>query len=147
MALFFLTLSILNFQFFTATARGTSPGAPFLYRGHLEMDGKPANGIYDLSFSLFDTAAGGAALAGPLTEAATAVHHGSFAVTLDFGVGPYTAKNYWLEIKARPVGGKTFVELSARAPLRPSPYAHGPQGVMHHEEPLPSKTDAEKQEK
>jgi hypothetical protein len=58
-------------------------------------------------------------------------------VTLDFGAGPYTAKNYWLEIKARPGGGKAFIAISPRAPLRPSPYAHGPQRVLYHEEPLP----------
>jgi hypothetical protein len=130
-------LSILSFQFFPVAAQGASPGAPFLYRGDLEIDGKAADGIYDLSFTLFDTAAGGSALGGPVTEAATAVHHGKFAVTLDFGAGPYTGKNYWLEIKARPSGGKTYVEPGPRAPLRPSPYAHGPQGFMHHEEPLP----------
>ncbi len=140
-----LALSILSLELPPAAAQvatpGASPtavsGAPFLYRGHLRPGGVPADGSYNLTFSLYDTGEAGAPIAGPITRSAVAVHHGEFAVTLDFGAGPFTAKHYWLEIKAAPGGGTTFVEAVPRAPLRPSPWAHGPQGVMHHEEPLP----------
>jgi len=133
-----LALSVLSFHLSPAraqgtaqgaaksTAQGTAQGAPFLYRGHLDLGGHPASGTYDLAFSLFDTAQGGAAAAGPVTQTAVKVSNGLYYANLDFGPGPFTSTNYWLDINVRPAGSNTFTGLSARQRLTPSPYAHGP---------------------
>jgi hypothetical protein len=117
-------------RYSTARAQVAAEGTPFLYRSHLFLDGRPANGLYDLSFSLCDTAQGNTAAAGPITNSAVKVRNGMFAVTLDFGPGPFTSSNYWLDVSVRTNGGGAFTELTPRRPLTPSPYDHGPQRLV-----------------
>lgn len=94
------------------------------------MGGSPSKGTYDLVFSLFETAQGGGAVAGPITNSATKLSNGLFAVTLDFGPGPFTSTNYWLNISVRTNAIGAFTELGPRRQLTPSPYAHGPQRLV-----------------
>jgi hypothetical protein len=87
----------------------------------------PANGLFDLRFGLFPTAADGAAVAAPLTNAAVAVSNGVFTTTLNFGMDAFSGEPRWLEIAVRPVGltgqvGSYFV-LAPRQPLHPVPYS------------------------
>src|ERR1035438_4699993 len=90
--------STLNLRPSTACAQGSA----FTYNGSLNANGSPANGTYDLAFSLFASASGGTATAGPITNSATAVSNGLFTVTLNFGAGVFTGQNYWLDISVRP---------------------------------------------
>ncbi len=94
----------------------------FTYQGRLNDRGNPANGTYDLSFSVFSQANGGNAATGPLTNSATTVSNGIFTVTLDFG-GIFTGTNYWLDISVRTNGNGTFFELDPRQQILPAPYA------------------------
>src|ERR1017187_1638834 len=111
-------LSTLSLQPATAHAQGTA----FTYQGRLNVSTNPANGSYDLRFTLFPVNSGGAPAAGPLTNSATGVSNGLFLVTLDFG-GVFTGTNYWLEIGVRTNGGGTFTNLRPRQKITPSPYA------------------------
>ena len=129
-ALALLMLSTFCFHLPVARAQGTAQGTPFLYRGHLDIGGSPANGTYDLAFSLFEAAQDGTATAGPVTNSLTKVSNGLFAVTLDFGPGPFTSTNYWLEINMRSNGIGAFTKQGSRRRLTPSPYAHGPQRLV-----------------
>jgi hypothetical protein len=127
----------------TAPAEDTRQGTPFLYRGRLDQGTSQGIGNYDLTFSLCDTSQGGTAIAGPVTISAAEVKNGAFAITLDFGPGPFTGTNYWLDISARPTGSNAFTKLTGRQPLRPSPYAHGPlrlatSKVLPHQAILPA---------
>jgi hypothetical protein len=110
-------LFIMLAVFSIAHAQGTA----FSYQGRLNDNGNPANGSYDLSFSLYNAVTNGAAF-GALTNTATGVTNGLFGVTLDFG-GVFNGSNYWLEIAARTNGGGAFTILSPRQPLMPTPYA------------------------
>jgi hypothetical protein len=123
-----LALLLVSTQISTVCAQGKAQGESFLYRGHLNMDGSLANGTYDLAFSLFETSQGGTGV-GPITNSLVNVRNGMFAVTLDFGPGPFTNTDYWLDINVRTNGGGAFTELSPRRQLTPSPFAHGPQGL------------------
>ncbi len=117
-ALAWLALSTLNLQLSTAHAQGTA----FTYQGQLSAGGNPANGSYDLLFTLYDASANGTAL-GSLTNAATAVSNGLFTATLDFG-SVFAGSNYWLEIAVRTNGiAAQFSTLSPRQPITPTPYA------------------------
>jgi len=60
-------LSTLNSQLSAA-----SLGTAFTYQGRLNDGGNPANGTYDLKFTLYDADGGGRAVAGPLTNSPTA---------------------------------------------------------------------------
>ncbi|MDW8311066.1 MAG: hypothetical protein RMK20_16965, partial [Verrucomicrobiales bacterium] len=118
-ALALALFSTLNPQLSTCQAQGTA----FTYQGRLDSGGLPANGSFDLRFSIFDAASGGVLVAGPLTNSATAVSNGLFTVALDFGAGPFSGAARWLEIAVRTNGGGAFTTLSPRQPILPAPYA------------------------
>ena len=99
-------------------------GAAFTYQGRLNDGGPPANGNYDLKFTLFDASAAGNPLGpGPLTNANLGVSNGLFTVTLDFGVGMFPGADRWLEIGVRTNGGTLFTMLAPRQKIAPTPYA------------------------
>ncbi len=74
----------------------------FTYQGRLNNNGSPANGSYDLTFTLFNANSNGVAVAQTVTNQATAVANGLFTAIIDFGGGVFTGSNYWLEIGAAP---------------------------------------------
>jgi len=114
-------LSNFNLQPSTVFAQGTA----FMYQGRLNDGGSPANGNYDLRFTVYDsTNIPGAVIAGPLTNSATAVSNGLFTVNLDFGSGVFTGPARWLDIGVRTNGSiNAFTILSPRQLLTPVPYA------------------------
>src|SRR5271169_3596647 len=73
-------------------------GTAFTYNGKLNDGGNPANGSYDLRFTLYNAVTSGSAGAA-LTNSATGITNGLFAATLDFG-GVFNGSNYWLEVAA-----------------------------------------------
>jgi hypothetical protein len=121
----FLPLTALLALANVAAAQGTG----FTYQGRLQNGGLPANGSYDLRFALHDAASGGAPVGGALTNAATAVSNGLFAVTLDFGAGVFNGNARWLEIGVRPNGATPFATLTPRQALTAAPYAVFAGGV------------------
>jgi len=115
-----LALSALNAPATTVFAQGSA----FSYQGRLNDHTNPANGIYDLRFTVYDSAnTPGNLIAGPMTVAATRVANGLFSATLDFGTGVFTGRGRWLEVAVRTNGGGVFTVLAPRQPLLPSPYA------------------------
>lgn len=101
----------------------TAQGTAFTYQGRVDSGGAPVNGFYDLQFAVYDSVGGGALVGGPLTNAASAVSNGLFAVSLDFGAGVFTGNPRWLEIGVRPNGDGAFTTLSPRQPINATPYA------------------------
>jgi hypothetical protein len=119
-ALALLALSFINPQLSTAHAQGTA----FTYQGRLNNSGSPANGSYDLTFTLFNTNVTGVAYAGPVTNRAIAVSNGLFTTAVDFGPGVLTGGGTnWLEVAVRTNGSSGFSTLTPRQQLTPTPYA------------------------
>jgi hypothetical protein len=103
----------------SAIAQGTA----FTYQGRLNDGGSPANGNYDLRFTIYDsTNDPGVVIAGPVTNSATAVSNGLFTVVLDFG-NQFPGAARWLGIGVRTNGAATFTNLSPRQRLTATPYA------------------------
>ncbi len=98
-------------------------GTAFSYQGRLNDNGSPANGIYDLQFTVCDALTNGNFVAGPITDSATGVSNGLFCVSLDFGNGVFTSPNRWLEVAARTNGATAFTTLAPRQALTAVPYA------------------------
>lgn len=94
----------------------------FTYQGRLNQSGSPANGIYDMQFSLFNVVSGGAAIAGPLSQT-LGVTGGLFTASLDFTSTPFSGQNLWLQIAVRTNGAGSYGNLTPRQPLTSSPYA------------------------
>lgn len=102
----------------SALAQGTA----FTYQGDLAQSGRPANGLYDFTFALFNAASGGTQVGSTLTQTGVSVAAGDFSVLLDFGA-VFTGSAYWLEVSVRANGGGAFNTLSPRQELTPTPYA------------------------
>ena len=102
----------------------------FTYQGRLNLNGAPANGIYDLAFSLFSTSSGGSPVPSPFTNNATAISNGLFTVTITSLVdGVFNGSAYWLEISARTNGAASFTTLTPRQEVTHTPYAIFAEGA------------------
>ena len=101
---------------------GAPAGSAISYQGRLLNLGLPANGIFDLTFTLYDSPADGQQIASSITNAALGVSNGLFNVSLDFGADAFNGDARWLEIGVRS-GPNDFAILSPRQPLAPAPYA------------------------
>src|SRR5262245_21346470 len=115
-----LLAALCNFVFISQL-RGQ--GTAFTYQGRLNDGSAPANGAYDLKFSLFGASSGGIALAGPRTPPAIVISKGLFTVLLDFGSDTFTGADRWLEVAVRPAGSGAFTTLNPRQPITATPYA------------------------
>jgi hypothetical protein len=106
-----------------ATMNLKAQGTSFLYQGHLNDGGSPANGNYDFTFSLYDASTNGNLISGPQTNLAVAVAGGLFTTNINFGA-VFTGTNYWLAIGVRTNGSASaFTTLQPLQPLLPVPYA------------------------
>lgn len=96
----------------------------FTYQGYLEDAGQPANGSYDLQFTLQTLGAGaGENVAGPLLRDNVVVSGGVFTVTLNFG-DAIDVYDYQLQIGVRPgASNGSFTALSPPTFLAPAPQA------------------------
>src|SRR5438552_5403950 len=97
--------------------------AVFTYQGNLKDGGLPANGIYDLSFSLYDSFTDGTQIGSAFTNSATAVTNGLFSVSLDFGASPFNGQARWIEIGVRKDSNSAYTLLAPRQAITAAPYA------------------------
>ena len=98
-------------------------GTTFTYQGRLNDVGAPANGVYQMTFRLFNAASGPQQLAG-FTFFGVMITNGIFDVTLDYGSEVFDGSARWLEIGVRTNGSTAaFVTLTPRQPITSSPYA------------------------
>lgn len=100
-------------------AAGLTTGAsaePFTYQGQLMEAGAPADGLYDMTFTLTDSASGGFALAVDSISNVSVVD-GIFSVEIDFPSALLNDDARWLSIN---VEGSI---LSPRTRVRPTPRA------------------------
>src|SRR5947208_5806873 len=121
----YVTLLVLILALCAGLVSAHAQGTAFTYQGRLTDAGSNANGIYDLRLAIYDSPNNpGTVIAGPLTNAATAVNNGLFTLTLDFGAGIFSGPDRWLEIGVRTNGSAgAFATLAPRQPLTPTPYA------------------------
>lgn len=102
------------------------------YQGELKSGGLPADGSYDMTFSLWRHATS-AAPADQINSAVcvdnVSVVDGVFTVSLNFGAGAFNGDARWLNIGVRPdstagnCGSGAYTILAPRQPLTAAPYA------------------------
>jgi hypothetical protein len=97
-------------------------GTSFTYQGTIEDLGSPANGSYNLRFSLWDDPTTGSQAGTPQTKSGVNVADGLFSVSLDFG-SVFDGTALWLEIEVQGPGDPGFTMLTPRQELTPVPYA------------------------
>ncbi|MCP5528073.1 MAG: tail fiber domain-containing protein [Verrucomicrobiales bacterium] len=98
-------------------------GTAFSYQGRLREGGVPANGSYDLRFTLYDAATEGAAWNPASIVAGVTVTDGLFTASVDFGPDPFDGTPRWIEVAVRGGGTASFTPLSPRQVLGSTPYA------------------------
>jgi len=120
----------------TAANPAFAQGTAFTYQGFLTDGSGPANGVYDLQFTLKDAATLGNTVGSLVSADDVGVTNGLFTVTLDFTATPFDGNARWLDIAVRPgAGNGAFTALNPRQPLTATPYAlyaltpAGPQGI------------------
>lgn len=117
-----LSRALIAIAIFAAHLASAQPSA-FTYQGRLQDRGNPANGAYDIAFSLYDQDVGGGSLGPSLTNYAVGVSNGLFAVALDFGATNFSGADLWLDIVVRTNGSPDFAVLNPRQKITSSPYA------------------------
>jgi hypothetical protein len=119
-------LSTLSPQLSTCFAQGTT----FTYQGFLTDNGAPANGVYDLTFAVRDSATGGATVGNSYVADDLTITNGLFTVTLNFGASVFSGAERWLQIALRPgASSGPYTNVLPRQPLTPAPYAIFAGGV------------------
>ena len=76
----------------------------FTYQGQLIQSGNPANGLYEMEFTLFDAETNGNQVGTSVAVAPVTVSNGLFTVTLDFGAVAFNGAARWLEITVSATG-------------------------------------------
>ena len=117
-----LTLVLLT----TATAFAQTTA--FTYQGRLTDGGTPANGIYEIQFTVWDATAGGTQQPQPapivINRTNVQVSAGAFTVPpLDFGATAFPGADRYLEISVRRNALDPFTTLSPRQQITSTPYA------------------------
>jgi hypothetical protein len=107
-------------------ARAAPMGTAFTYQGRLMDKNRPADGLYDFQFKLYDSndPCTGTQLASPIDINDLDVIDGHFVVELDFGSGIFDGNAVWLETRiVRSPMGSDPAALSPLLELTPTPYA------------------------
>ena len=107
----------------TVLAQATS----FTYQGKLTDGSAPANGNYDLQFTIWDSLSGGTQQPQPVTitvaRSSVPVSGGIFTVQLDFGASAFPGADRFLEISVRAAVGGSFTVLTPRQKINSTPFA------------------------
>lgn len=112
----------------------TPMGTGFTYQGELSTGGSPANGTFDLRFTLYDQATGGSPVSAVACAEDVAVADGRFTVLLPFTV-PGNGLATYLEVEVRSnfalpcPNVSEFTTLSPRQAITPAPVATFAQAV------------------
>ena len=106
---------------------GGSPTETFTYQGRLMDGGAPANGAYDLRFSIYDQETGGTQYGTTSDYPDQTVTDGIFSINLSVGAlqNVFTGGPRWLQVEVRPGASTGAYTLLARQPIAPVPYAWG----------------------
>ncbi len=92
------------------------------YNGQLNDNGSAATGLYDVRFSLYDSANGGLQIGASVTQTAS-VKSGLFTSQLDFGMN-FSGADRWMQLEVRKSGiGANFVILDPRQRITAAPYS------------------------
>ena len=117
----FLTIALtMLFSSFVA-----AQGNAFSFQGRMNDGTNPANGQYDMQFSLFNGVTGGTQIGATVARPATTLINGVFSTTLDFGATAFNNPNaVFIEIAVKPAGSpNNYTILGPRQQLTVVPFS------------------------
>jgi len=124
-----LLLVLTAFAALGATAQAATQLPDFVYQGRLTQNGAPANGSFDMTFALFDLAAGGTQVGATISEPGYPVTDGLFSVSLGFP-GAFTGTQLYLQVTVNgvPMAPRQAVATAPVAQFSLSGSIGGPAG-------------------
>ncbi len=96
----------------------------FTYQGELRDNGSPANGLFNMAFSLWDASFNGNQIDATFVQNGVEVVEGKFTVPVDFGANAFDNSGRWLEVT---VNG---FALDPRTKISRSPYSLQTRGIF-----------------
>jgi hypothetical protein len=125
-----ITLTFALFAALASASCGAPMGPAFTYQGRLEDGGRPANNVYDLTFTLHDDPVNVPSIGTYIILTAVPVTNGLFTVQLnangEFGTNAFNGQARWLQIGVRTNSVNVFNNFTFLAPrqlLTPAPMA------------------------
>lgn len=119
-----LTLLSILWLVSGGVTEGRAQGSAFTFQGRLTSSGSPVYGVYDVIFTLKDSAVGGSSVSTPNVIAPLGITNGLFTTTLDFGMAAFDGTPRWLEIGMRTNGSTAAYNiLQPRTAINATPYA------------------------
>lgn len=118
--------SILLFIILISAAAVAAQSTAFTYQGKLLDGGAPANGTYEMQFTLWNSAANGTQIGGVVGNSNVNVRDGIFTVPIDFGFIALAIDLQglkYLEISVRANSADPFTILTPRQLVTSAPYA------------------------
>lgn len=118
--------SILLFIILISAAAVAAQSTAFTYQGKLLDGGAPANGTYEMQFTLWNSAANGTQIGGVVGNSNVTVTQGIFTVPIDFGFIALAIDLQglkYLEISVRSNSADPFTILTPRQLVTSAPYA------------------------
>ena len=106
-----------------ADVTGAQLAPPFTYQGELALGGQLVDGTCDFEFTLYDSEAGGAMIAGPYEASVVAVAEGRFAAQITGWSTTVWQGDRWLEIAVACPSGGSVTPLTPRRPVTSAPTA------------------------
>ncbi len=100
----------VTIAFWIGTA--SASGSTFIYDGHLDDRGRPANGIYDVQLTPYPAEKSGASLNAPIVFERVQVSDGRFR--LEFELPPLQSDQAWVEVGVRDPGAGVFSRIPVR---------------------------------
>ena len=124
----FAATAIIAASSIATTAHAQALTDSFTYQGTLNDNGAPANGLYDISFFIYDAEVGGSVPRDGFTTVFNVeVVDGLFTTEVDFGVSGQifdTDQSQWLELRVSPAGQPGTTILTPRTKLVPATNAN-----------------------
>lgn len=113
----------LSFFLLTLTGAALAQTTEVTYQGSIAESGVPGKGSYQMQFKLFDAVTGGTQIGSTITNSDVTVADGIFSVRLDFGSGPFSGADRYLEIAVRRNSSQSYTVLAPRQQITSSPYS------------------------
>lgn len=123
-----LTITLVAIAAIAMRCDGGAQDTSFTYQGELRQSGQPAQGNFNMIFSLWDAPVAGGMFGAAINLPGVNVNNGLFTVQLDFGAAAFDNGERWLQIA---VNG---VLLMPRQPITRAPYAIQTRGIFVDED-------------
>ena len=124
MKIFQVVVTLIGSLAFSASVAFAGGGTALTYQGRLLDAGEPANGLFNVEFSLWDDPTAGNQIGATVMLNSLPISDGLFTAELDFGANAFNNTDRWLEIV---VDG---VPLAPRQPITRSPYSIQTRGIF-----------------